>query len=353
MKARNIFACAVAAVLCGVVFAEENAADFSWVDAVSFVEGRGFADAEPYARLPKKAWEVGGIDRVLHAGKGSQATGLALRFKTDSQQVRLRCTMKRVKGDSSSVDGTSAFDVYGWDEARKTWRFERVKNELRGENEVYCTIRRKWTKDQPCLVYLPFRGEISKCEIGVEPGKSVVRIEPPKKRVVHYGTSLVHGGCVSRGGMLFTAIYGRLCDVEVVNLGFSGAAHMQSVMAEFQSDVPADLYIVDPVLNNWAKDVRKKLGPYVKIIREKRPQVPILVCEPASTYEKENERSIATKEVFDELVKEGVENIYLIKTQELMCDDSEGTVDGLHPNDYGAMQMGRAFAKKINEILNK
>ena len=231
------------------------------------------------------------------------------------------------------------------------WRFERVKNEILDGNQVLCTIRRKWTMDQPCLVYLPFRGELTKCEIGVEKGKTVTRIAPPKKRVVHYGTSLVHGGCVTRGGMLFTSIYGRLCDVEVVNLGFSGSAHMQPVMAEFQAEVDADLYVVDPVLNNWAADVREKLGPYVKIIRAKRPDVPILICEPASTFEKETDRSVATREVYDALVKEGVRNLHLITTAELMCDDSEGTVDGLHPNDYGAMQIGRAFAKKIDEIL--
>ena len=337
----------------GVVRADEDRAAFDWIDAASFVEGRGFADAEIYGRLPKRAWERQGLDKVL--GAGNHATGLCLRFTTDSQELRFRYTLKSSSKDDAWCGwaGLYGIDVYsrGTGNMERGWRFERVGYDKKRANNQEWKLRRKLTPNETCLVYLPFRGEVEKFEIGIEKGKCITRIAPPKKRIVHYGTSLVHGGCVTRAGMLFTSIYGRLADVEVVNLGFSGAAHMQLDMAEFQAEVPADLYIVDPALNNDAKGIREKLGPYVKYIREKRPDTPILICEPASTFEKVTDRSIAVREVYDALVKEGMQHLYIIATAELMLDDSEGTVDGIHPNEYGAMQMGRAFAKKIEEIL--
>ncbi len=156
---------------------------------------------------------------------------------------------------------------------------------------------------------------------------------------------------MTRSGLLFTTMYARELGVEVVNLGFSGAAHMQLAIAELMATEECDLYVVDPALNNSAAEILERLPPFLRRLRELRPVTPILVCEPASTFEKATDRSLATRKIYEEFVAQGWQNLHLIKTDELMCDDGEGTVDGVHPNAWGAVQMARGFAKKIRGIL--
>ena len=46
-------------------------------------------------------------------------------------------------------------------------------------------------------------------------------------------------------------------------------------------------------------------------------------------------------------------NLYIIHSEEMFPDDGEATIDHCHPNDWGMMHMGRAYAAKIKEILAK
>ena len=47
------------------------------------------------------------------------------------------------------------------------------------------------------------------------------------KPILFYGTSITHGACASRPGMVHTAILGRHLDRPVINLGFSGNGRME------------------------------------------------------------------------------------------------------------------------------
>ena len=209
----------------------------------------------------------------------------------------------------------------------------------------------KKPKIHRCTLYLPLYNEVQWLEVGVDDGADF-HFEPVLQSmpIVAYGTSICQGASASRPAMAWTNILHRRLGHEVVNLGFSGAAKLESEMVAFVAEPEADLYVVDAALNNVAPVLEQNLGPFVRSLAAKRPDKPILVCEPANTFEKETDRSLATRKVFEELKADGL-NVYLIRTDELMIPDSEGTVDGCHPNAYGAIQMGRAFAAKIREIL--
>lgn len=329
-----------------------NPDDWEWKEGSELgVSGRGFADAEPYARIPLRAKGVI-ADRLV--GMGRQGTGMYVDFTTDSNRLAIMWDIKDAAATDAKISATGLYgiDLYVKKPGAKEWCFVtvgRVRNSKPGllHNEMVLP----WTPGATGRVYLPFRGETAALKIGVRKGRKLeAATEKPKRRVVHYGTSLVHGGCVDRAGMVFTSIYGRMADADVINLGFSGSAKLEPEMVDFVAEPEADLYVVDAALNNVAPVLEQNLGPFVRALAAKRPDKPILVCEPANTFEKETDRSIATRKVFDALKADGL-NVHLIRTEELMVPDGEGTVDGCHPNAYGAMQMGRAFAKKIGEIL--
>ncbi len=56
---------------------------------------------------------------------------------------------------------------------------------------------------------------------------------------------------------------------------------------------------------------------------------------------------------YDALIKEGVKDLYLLKGDNLIGLDNEGSTDGIHPNDLGFSRLSEAIEKKVNEILSK
>lgn len=328
-----------------------NIDDWDWKEASELgVLGRGFADAEPYARIPMRAKGVI-ADRLV--GMGQQGTGVFVDFKTDSNRLALMWDIKDAAATDAKLSPTALYgiDLYVKAPDAEAWKFVtngRVRNSKEGLLHNEMTLQ--WTPGATGRVYLPFRGETASLKIGVRKGRKIESVKKPKYRIVHYGTSLVHGGCVDRAGMVFTSIYGRLIDADVINLGFSGSAKLEPEMVAYVAGPEADLYVVDAALNNVAPVLEQNLGPFIEALAKLRPDKPILVCEPASTFEKETDRSLATRKVFEGLKSKGL-NVHIIRTDELMAPDGEGTVDGCHPNAYGAMQMGRGFSKRILEIL--
>ena len=81
--------------------------------------------------------------------------------------------------------------------------------------------------------------------IGVPPNTEFVKLEPRKRPIVFYGTSVTHGACASRPGMAHTAILGRKFDMPVVNLGFSGNGKMDLAVGEIMSQIDASVYVID------------------------------------------------------------------------------------------------------------
>jgi len=161
--------------------------------------------------------------------------------------------------------------------------------------------------------------------------------------VVHYGTSIVHGGCASRPGLCFTSIVGREVDAPYVNLGFSGCARLEPVMADVLSEIDASLYLVDPAWNCTPGMIHERLEPFLRKLHKVRPNVMILVCEGGEPDGSRLPTNDAMKEVYDRLVAEDstlAARLRYLPADGMIQTDGEPTHDYCHPNDYGSVQTG-------------
>ena len=108
-----------------------------------------------------------------------------------------------------------------------------------------------WKPGTPCLVNLPLYNGIQSFALGVKPGSKIEALPPRAsgvtKPVVFYGTSITHGGCASRPGLAFPSIVGRMLDVPIVNLGFSGSGKMEFEMSEHLAAIDASCYVLSPL----------------------------------------------------------------------------------------------------------
>ena len=53
------------------------------------------------------------------------------------------------------------------------------------------------------------------------------------------------------------------------------------------------------------------------------------------------------------LKKQGVPDLYLIRDQQAIGTDHEGSLDGVHPNDVGFERMAKQYGPQLMEILKK
>ena len=290
-------------------------------------------------------------------------SGMQFRFSTDSRKLAFKWVpyCKDLAMDHMPSTGVSGIDVYRFDTARGKWLYVktgRITNAKGGSLEI------GWTPGTPCLVNLPLYNGVKEFSLGVEPDATVSALGPRKsgvdKPVVFYGTSITHGGCCSRPGLAFVNIVGRDLDVPVVNLGFSGSGVMEFEMSEHLARIDASCYVLDCLWNmvslssggRKGRSVEENYEPFIRNLRAKRPDVPIVMAEMCDVYcGGKNAKDKYIKQLYDKLVAEGWKNLVYLPKDDMYTGDLEGTVDGCHPNDWGMMSLARAFGGAVRKAL--
>ncbi len=334
-----------------------------WIDGTLLpIEGRAFNDTEHYYdRLPAGVTTNvnGGVRAMKH-----HTSGMMFRFSTDSRKLAFKWVPYNggLSMDHMPSTGVSGIDVYRFDAAKGRWlyvRTGRITSAKGGSMDM------GWTPGTPCLVNLPLYNGIRSFSLGIETNASVSALEPRKsgidKPVVFYGTSITHGGCCSRPGLSFVNIIGRDLDVPVVNLGFSGSGVMEFEMSEHLARIDASCYVLDCLWNmnsvshggRPGRNVEENYEPFIRNLRAKRPDVPIVMAESCDVYcGGPNAKDRYIKSLYDKLVAEGWGNLVYLPKAGMYAGDLEGTVDGCHPNDWGMMHLAKAFGGAVRKALH-
>jgi hypothetical protein len=324
-----------------------------WYDGKSLpIEGKGWTDTKAfYDRLPAKA--EGKVTGAVW-GLSHHSAGMCIRFTSDSASVQVRWTLLP-KGNLAMphmpATGVSGVDLYTQNQSGQ-WSF--VGNGRPGGESN--TVSFSPPAGQRCLLYLPLYNGVSSVEIGIPKGK---RLSVPdaaeiqhRKPIVFYGTSITQGGCASRPGLAFPAIAGRKLNVPVINLGFSGSGKMEPAMAELLGELDASVYVLDCLWNMPPDMVSQRVEPFVKALRAARPDTPILLAEDCSVKNTcPTAKGKIVREIHQKLVANGVKSIHFLASEGMLGEDTEGTVDGCHPNDLGMMRQAEVFSKALAPLL--
>ncbi len=336
-----------------------------WIDAAGFpLASKVCPDTEsPYGRIPAALAEK--VPPNVRA-MGRNSTGHYYLLETDSSKfgVRWECEQKSEKDPYIPEQGLYGVDIYLKGDAG--WRF--VKNgRLGGVTDPKTGQAAAWDETRADLagqgmrqviVYLPIRANIKWVRLGVSEGATLRPAKPASgitRPVVHYGTSLVHGGCASRPGLIFPTIAARRLEVPYVNLGFSGSALLELPLADTMACADASLFVVDPVWNCSVQVIEERAEPFVRRLHELRPDTPILLCEGPQASGCRLDANDAMARVYKKLKadRELADKLHYLPCDGMLPDDGEATHDYIHPNDYGSMQMGRVFYEAIAKILKR
>jgi hypothetical protein len=209
-------------------------------------------------------------------------------------------------------------------------------------------------------LYLPLYNGVEFVRIGVAPNSRFAGLAPRPAPIVFYGTSITHGACASRPGMVHTAILGRKLDRPVVNLGFSGNGKMDLAVAEYLVRLDAAAYVIDCLPNMQPAEVAAKCAPLVKRLRESKPKTPIVLVEDRRftnswiTPAKEkfhDDNHAALKAAYEGLLRDGVTGLHYIPGDKLYGDDTEGATDASHASDLGFLRQAEIFEPVLRKAL--
>jgi hypothetical protein len=355
-----------ALMACGLIAAPAvRAAAVQWTDIREFgVEGQGWRDTDaPYDRLPARA-ESKVRAAVWRLSRDS--AGMHVRFITGATSIQARwaVTSTNLAMSHMAATGVSGLDLYVKTE-KGDWRWLAVGRPDQQTNTATLVTnlppgRREY------LLYLPLYNGTRFVEVGVPEGVSITKAGPwgagTRKPVLFYGTSILHGACASRPGMVHSAILGRRFQFPHINLGFSGNGKMEPELADLLAELDPSVYVLDCLPNMNAAEVTERVEPFVKKLRAAHPGTPIVLVEDrtyadsflVASKRRRNETSrAALSAAYERLRKSGVKDLHYVKGADLLGDDGEATVDSSHPNDLGFMRQAEAQAKTLGPLLKK
>jgi lysophospholipase L1-like esterase len=296
------------------------------------------AKPEDFARLPWDTWHQAQIPATVRLELAGDATELTIRYRTATEDAGPRA-------ESAGVFFTS-------------W----LKGEKQGETRAIVGegVARVPFGD---VVYLPegMRPEVLDVEAAggsIEPG-------PSRPRWVAYGDSVLEGWNASEPALAWPAIVAREHGLDVVNLGYAGAARGEIVSAEHVAEVPADVISITHGTNCWNRVphsvgmFREGLEAFLDVVRQGHPETPVLVVSPVVRPDAEtvpnrlgaslSDLRAVMEDVVAERIQAGDESLEIMPGRELITEDQLD--DGIHPNDDGHAALAAAIGPRVAALV--
>lgn len=347
-----------------------------WYDparnAFPVIEGQAWPSevALPYDRFPARAEKTlnPNVWNISHS-----SAGLYIKFKTNATNIVVRYVVKgALEMTHMPATGVSGIDLYAIDPNGK-WKWAPSIRSF-GDTIEYRFSSLVVSSDFPgrdyeYRLYLPLYNSVNWLAIGVPDNSSFAFMQlSPEKPVVVYGTSIAQGACASRPGLAWTALLQQRLDRPLINLGFSGSAQLEQSVIAFMNEIDAKLYVLDCLPNLTVRagfteqELEKRILNAVKALKEKHPDVPVLLVDhsgganknlidTAAQHDFENANKVLKRSI-EKMKLAGIAGIYHL-TSEAIGPSEYSTVDGLHPNDIGMMDHAKAYEKMIRTILHE
>ena len=318
-----------------------------------------FYDRGTFCRLPEEIMEK--LPQLRQFG--SLSVGGRIAFRTNSKNLYVKLASKTFRRDYAATQiASSGLNIFSGDRREGNFigsvfplGYAKTDN---FHSEATFALSGEMTD---ITMFMPKNEEIENVFIGID-DDAVLEAPTPyenEKPVIFYGSSITEGGSAGRTGNAYNAMLSRALNMDYINFGFSGNAKGEPEMAEFIADLPMSIFVYDYDYN--APDVEhleKTHEPFFKIIREKNPDLPIIMlsrpnyaCDP-----EESEKRIAViRRTYENALAKGDKNVYFIngKTFFNIDDVFACTVDRIHPNDLGCYLMAKEIRKTLEPIFLK
>ena len=211
-------------------------------------------------------------------------------------------------------------------------------------------------------IFLPLYSAVYNIHIGLKKGCSLQEARQYKhtQPVLFYGSSITQGGCASKPGDDYINRLCRMLDTEILNLGFSGSALAEKVMADYIASQNPSIFVLDYDHNAPnAEHLQKTHFALYETVRKANPTKPIIMMTMPTIegYEDKPWHKPRREEIlrgFAKAKSQGDENVYLVDCYGCFgaIEKGEcGTVDDCHPNSLGFLRMTERIYPLLDKLL--
>ncbi len=213
--------------------------------------------------------------------------------------------------------------------------------------------------DGRAIVYLP--EGMRPTLLGVRALGGAIAPAPRDPRWICYGDSIAEGWCASEPAGAWPQILAREQRLDVVNLGYAGAARGELASAEEIAQLPADLISIAHGTNCWTRTPHSAelfaagLRAFLAIVRASHPRTPLVAISPIlrADAERAPNKLGATladlRAAFERtiLAARDAGDRALVLVPGLSLVPRERLPDGIHPDDAGHVLLARAIAPAL------
>lgn len=278
--------------------------------------------------------------------------GENLCFNTSSSFIKIKANLPEggLMPHMTAV-GTIGFSLYVLDVEK--WKFLNSTKTFKNDYEM--DLVKNINHEHSYRLYFPLYQRVNTVSIGVEKGSSFNFYKLEQDNLLIYGTSISQGGCASRPGMDYGAILGRIANLNVINLGFSGSCKVEREILDVINQVIDEQnlkYIIFELeANSPSYDhMSERFSYYMEHIHNKDNIKIYLVSHYDEAMPITNDQIRKYRKGFKKVQKDLCKkyNINFIDgnkiTKKMDCD---GTVDGAHLTDLGFYVVAQEFKKII------
>jgi len=281
----------------------------------------------------------------FHEGARMPA-GVRIAFTTDSDVVAGAC---QVQDGAKPIDLVSDGELAGSQALDGTsgFRFEGLGRE-----------------EKLIELWLPQYGWFRLKSLELSDGATVKPFRNGRPRWITYGSSITQCGEADSPTGTWPAIVARRCGLNLTCLGFGGHCHLDVMIARMIRDLPADFITACLGINVYgsgslnSRTFRPAVIGFVSIVREKHPDVPLVLMSPiyVTDIEVEHGNSHLTIEQIREEIEAAVaalgshgdKHLHYVNGLEILGPEQRDLlIDGLHPGPQGYALMARNFKDKV------
>ena len=314
-----------------------------------------------YYRVPEDVAKATS-DGVMYFAR--ESVGGRVRFSTDSNYIAIRAKFS-VVGRSSHLTliSSAGFDLYEDTEfgARLVKEFRMDYNMVDNYEQI---IYLPNSKMRSFTINFPVHSVVTSLEVGLKPNSKIGAPAPYKDLlpIVFYGSSIVHGTGACRPGMTYPAIVSRELNIDYKNIGFSGQARGEQVMANWLGDLDMSVFVYDYDHNCYTEeDLQNTHYSFYKTFRAKKPNVPIIMITRPDYWTSYNNFDTVNNLrdiIMDSYLKarrDGDKNVYFIDGTSFNVSPNQYdfSLDACHPNDAGYIRMAQTISTVIKFALEK
>ncbi|MFB6120835.1 MAG: SGNH/GDSL hydrolase family protein [Halobacteriaceae archaeon] len=291
------------------------------------------------------------------------AAGTEVRFVCDgSATVTLSCPT----GECTVVPhyGSFAADPAEWE----TLGPEPTALELDAPDGLHAidADRRAEMAFDPAVVRLCLQGEPVHLHDVAGDVRPPHEAELPDRTLLTYGTSITQGLLASAGHHTYAARTARRLGTDLVNLGTSGSAHCERVIADHVADRDDwDVGVLSISVNMLANgftpaEFRKRAAYMVDAVAGGERPVACVTLYPLFTDVRDEDApeewggsTAAYRETLRDVVAESPhDDLHLVEGPDLLTDVTGLSPDLVHPSDYGMGEIGARLADRLADLAD-